>query len=137
MNTRAGTPCHKCDTVFASSHAARRLNSPAGMLHLTESLVLTTSAAIAGVSFLLLVYAWRGRLTDDQPLCRKCGFDLFGLPETSRCCPECGAELSRKRATRVGHRRKRGPLLVLGTLLLLLGATPPVGVQVARARGVD
>lgn len=41
-------------------------------------------AAIIAVPIIgaaLTAYALRGRRTDDHPLCRRCGFDLFGMPE--------------------------------------------------------
>jgi hypothetical protein len=46
----------------------------------------------------LMIRLRRGRRVGDHPSCRKCGHDLFGLPETSACCPECGADLTRRRA---------------------------------------
>jgi hypothetical protein len=107
------------------------------MLHITESLILTSSAATVGVALCILAYALRGRRTDDHPLCRKCGFDLFGLPATSARCPECGRDVTVRRAVRVGHRRKRRLPLAMGLLLFSLAVTPIVVVKVARARGVD
>src|SRR3954452_20405965 len=59
----------------------------------------------------LLVYALRGRRVDDHPLCRRCGFDLFGKPAESTVCSECGADLGRRRAMRVGQRESRAGLL--------------------------
>jgi cytochrome c-type biogenesis protein CcmH/NrfF len=32
---------------------------------------------------LLVVRGMRGRAVDDHPICRRCGFDLFGRPEGS------------------------------------------------------
>src|SRR5215208_2333842 len=73
---------------------------------------LTLFTAIAcGVTGLMMILARRGRRIDDHPLCRKCGFDLFGLPGTSHNCPECGRDLRRRRATRIGHRQRHRPLL--------------------------
>jgi hypothetical protein len=107
------------------------------MIRLTEHLILFTSAVTAGVAAILFVYAWRGRRTDDHPICRKCRFDLFGLPETSTQCPECGTDLSRPRAVRIGNREvRRGPR----TTALLLGClAAPVWILAAVVwfRGVD
>lgn len=58
---------------------------------------------IAGV--VLLGWAWRGRRVDDHPVCRKCRFDLYGLPEPE-ACPECGAALGGAGAVRIGNRRR-------------------------------
>src|SRR2546427_12425775 len=66
-----------------------------------------------------LVYGIRGRRTDDHPICRRCGFDLFGRPEGSEGCSECGADLHAATAMRIGHRRRRPMLALLGVLLIL------------------
>jgi predicted RNA-binding Zn-ribbon protein involved in translation (DUF1610 family) len=75
--------------------------------------MLGTSAFIgpvilaAALAALLLGLGWRGRRIDRHPLCRKCGFDLVGRPTESVVCPECGADLRRRRSIRIGHRQKR------------------------------
>jgi len=79
---------------------------------------ISTSGAIIGI---ILVYlAWRGRRIDDHPLCRKCGFDLTGRSPQAERCSECGALLSRRRAIRIGHRRKHRLGLVSGFILFLI-----------------
>jgi hypothetical protein len=50
---------------------------------MTATLSLTPLVAAPAAAFAaaaLLVFALRGRRVDDHPLCRKCGFDLFGKP---------------------------------------------------------
>src|SRR5688500_20118731 len=47
---------------------------------------------LAGMLFVRL--GLRGKRVDDHPLCRRCGLDLFGLPEGATKCSECGADLS-------------------------------------------
>jgi hypothetical protein len=94
-------------------------------------LLLPLAIFIAGI--VLLFRGLRGKLIDMHPLCRKCGFDLFGLPKDSTRCSECGAELNHKRAIRVGHRARRWGMIVAGIwlmapLLLLAGI---IGRQVA------
>ncbi len=85
------------------------------------TLALLASAALLAVGL-------RGRRTDDHPLCRRCGYDLTG--RVSDRCAECGADLSRRRATRVGHRvRRRGPLAA-GVVVVL------ASVAVLGTRGV-
>lgn len=79
--------------------------------------------SITLLCFILLVGAalfaagMRGRRIDDHPLCRKCGFDLTGKPAESARCAECGADLSKPNAIRVGHRVRRRALGVAGLLL--------------------
>jgi len=77
---------------------------------------------LAGVVLLLL--GFRGRLVSTHPHCRACGFDLAGLPEpiAARPCPECGADLTARRAIRPGRRCRRPRVLVAGVLCLLLAA---------------
>ena len=76
-------------------------------------------ASLAGVALLWL--GLRGRRVDDHPLCRRCRFDLTGLPPDSRRCPECGADLAAPRSRVVGHRRRRTGWVAAGTALLVLG----------------
>jgi hypothetical protein len=76
-----------------------------------------TILLIAGL--VLLIRGLRGRVIDDHPLCRACGFDLFGLPAGVTKCSECGADISGARATRIGHRQRRPGMALLGSLLIL------------------
>ena len=71
------------------------------------------------IGSMLLICGLRGRAMDDHPICRRCRFDLFGLPPGGKKCSECGADLSLARAVRIGNRRKRPGLATLGALLML------------------
>ena len=101
--------------------------------------MLLLSACIIGllvpVGVALLAVGLRGRRTDDHPLCRRCGYDLTGGPAGR--CPECGADLARRRAVRVGHRARRPVLLSLGTALALPLSTALGVLGVADLRGID
>ena len=98
------------------------------------------STAIIGllviVGVALLAIGLRGRRTDDHPLCRRCGYDLTA-GDTAGRCPECGADLSRRRTLQIGHRSRRPVLIVVGTVLqapcLLIAG---VGIWV-HSRGID
>ena len=68
----------------------------------------------------MLIWGLRGTRIDDHPICRKCGFDLVGLPGTSLVCSECGADVKRKGAVRTGHRRRRRGLVVVGASAIVL-----------------
>lgn len=99
--------------------------------------------AIAALALLILVgtsllaIGFRGRCTDDHALCRRCGFDLFAKPVGSDLCPECGADVTKARSVRVGHRRRRPAFLMVGVICVLAGAVPVAALAVVRARGAD
>src|SRR5688572_6560291 len=73
--------------------------------------------AVAGAA--VFAFGWRGRRVGDHPFCRRCGFDLFGLPAESQACPECGGDLAAPRATVVGTRRRRPGVAGAGAALML------------------
>jgi hypothetical protein len=99
--------------------------------------LLVLPAAALLVSAGLLVHALRGRRVDDHPVCRKCGFDLFGKPTGSSICSECGADLTRPRATRVGRRERRRRVIAVALPVLLL-CTAWLGLLGwGAARGTD
>ena len=106
---------------------------PSGRIRgVTVPLTIPAANALLLVGGVLLGIGWRGRRVDDHPLCRRCGFDLTGLPGGSNC-PECGADVAAPKAVRVGHRRRRTALILLGLAVMLV---PLVGGGVAL-RGVD
>lgn len=99
---------------------------------------------IGGVSAIFLLLGiglmsvgLRGRRVGDHPYCRRCGFDLFGKPDSTPRCGECGADLQRPRATVIGQRRRRVFPLILGVLFCLAGLGVGIGGGVAQARGVN
>lgn len=74
-------------------------------------------ALVAGVGLILLLLGLRGRRVGDHRHCRRCGFDLTGTPDAP-LCNECGRDLAKPRATRLGHLQRRRVPMVLGSLLL-------------------
>lgn len=80
---------------------------------------LVSSLFLIGVG--ALCWGLRGRTVGNHPACRRCGYDLSGRPTGAQACSECGVELSRSNAIRVGIRRRR-PLPVVAGLLLALPA---------------
>ncbi len=83
-------------------------------------IIIVLSFAIAAIGIALLVRGWRGRQIDDHPLCSGCGYDLVGSDDQTRVCPECGNDLARLGALRIGHRRRRPFAITFGVLLLAL-----------------
>jgi hypothetical protein len=87
----------------------------------------TVLLVILGLSGLLMfARGWRGKLLDDHPLCRRCGFDLFGRPAGSNACSKCGADLAGPQAIVVGHRRRYHGLILLGGAIAILSVAIPV-----------
>lgn len=84
-------------------------------------LVLALSIALL-LAIVLTIRGWIGHRIDDHPLCRRCGFDLYGRPATSTVCPECGTDLSPPGAITVGHQVRRWRLIAGGTSLLAIAA---------------
>ena len=79
--------------------------------------ILTIPIALAG-TWALCRGLW-GRRVDDHPRCRRCSFDLTGRSESTTRCGECGADLNRPRAVRVGGRSRRPTSVVAGVVVLL------------------
>ncbi len=94
---------------------------------------------LAVVGIALLIWCFRGKRIGDHPVCRRCDFDLTGLPKESGRCPECGADLSRTRAIRIGHRHRRPVLATLATLMILPvpGGVGAVGWLLATGRDLS
>jgi hypothetical protein len=81
--------------------------------------VLNGVIVAAAVGLGLLVLGLGGRRVGDHPFCRRCGFDLFGKPDESTACPECGGDVARRRATVIGVRRRRRWAIALAAVILL------------------
>src|SRR5438105_668743 len=74
----------------------------------------------------ILLKGLKGRRVGDHPICARCGYDLFGKPEESKVCPECGADLCEKKAVVIGWRQKRAGMVLVGLLIVGLGL---IGVE--------
>jgi len=92
--------------------------------HADDVDVLTTFlgvlACLATLAAFLLERGWRGWPKNRRPLCRRCNYLLEGLDRPS-VCPECGADLRRRRGIRIGELRRRKRMLTAGVLVLLVG----------------
>jgi hypothetical protein len=97
-------------------------------------LLVPILAALAGA--VLLWLGLRGSKIDNHPICRKCGFDLFGLDMAVKC-PECGADLEARDAIRLGHRERRAVPLTAGLVLLTSAMAVLLAIGLSVARGVD
>lgn len=84
--------------------------------------MLTLAITLLALGLLLVALSVRGRVVARGRFCRRCRFDLAGLGPDRDACPECGRSLSAPRAARPALRRISRPGLVLGVVLLLIGA---------------
>lgn len=57
-----------------------------------------------------------------EPRCRKCAHDLRSIDPAKRGCPECGADLTKRRAVLTGRRSVRPVVTSVGCVLLALAA---------------
>jgi hypothetical protein len=71
------------------------------------------------VGAMLLVMGFRGRRTNEHPVCRGCRYDLEGVYPDHAVCPECGLALAG--GVRHGVRRRRPRVVALGAVALLIG----------------
>jgi len=96
------------------------------------ALTLTFAALVAVV---IAVKAWRGRRIDDHPICRGCGYDLH--ESAGETCPECGADVTKPHAVRIGNRRRRPALLAASVALLLTSLAGGGVVLYVAVTGLD
>lgn len=97
--------------------------------------LILTLVAVFGM--FMFFRGWWGNRIDDHPICRRCGFDLFGLPEGVTRCSECGADLTRPWAIRGGHRARRPALIGSGLFLVLVSTAALAAIGWARAKDFD
>jgi hypothetical protein len=89
--------------------------------------LIAALAILTCVGLALLVAGWRGRRINDHPICRKCRFDLVGAADDAERCPECGRDLTQRRAIRIGVRRRRWLLVAFGLVTTATSASVGVG----------
>lgn len=82
---------------------------------------LYDALVVVGIGAVLaFLYGFRAKQIDNHPICRRCGYDLFGLGKDHRLCPECGAVLQLARAIRIGHRTRHKPLMLIAACIAAL-----------------
>jgi hypothetical protein len=91
-------------------------------------LAATAWTAVFSFGVLLLWRGLRGRLTDHDPRCRKCGYNLVASPQRPGLCPECGAQIYGLGTIRLGARRRRESLVIIGAAIMIL-CLAPIGLS--------
>lgn len=90
----------------------------------TPILIYVLAGLIFSSGLFVLIFGLFGKRTDDHPWCRMCRFDLFGRDEDAeQTCPECGSDLSKAKAIRIGQRQKRKGVIAIGSLIMFLAVT--------------
>jgi len=95
------------------------------------------ASIIALCSLAMLAVAMRGRRIDDHPLCRKCGYDLTGRTAEDIKCSECGTDLQRRNAIRIGHHVRRRGLAAIASLGLLISTSTIGTIEYFQYRNVN
>ncbi len=144
--TRWGVTCWVTDETDAAPVGAP-VGAPVlcstGVLETPLSWLPLVALGVAVVGLIaggwLTVVGLRGRRVGDHPHCRRCGFDLHGLPAEGLICPECGARVGGPvrligRRVHLGRRERRRRPLRWG-LALGLPAMLGLGLLVAAAAG--
>lgn len=99
-------------------------------------------AGISLLCFLVALIAWRwakrGKRVDRHPICRKCGYDMFGrdlaeLPD----CPECGTQIYSHKQLRLGNREPRVVTSRAALSLALLALVASMGCTAKWAQTYD
>ena len=85
----------------------------------------------------MVLYGLLGRRINKHPICRRCKFDLVGHMSDIERCPECGCIIRGKRDVRIGMRKRRLILALLGTLLILLNSAFLTTAAIGTARGIE
>lgn len=90
----------------------------------TTTLVILALAILLAAGVTLLTLGLRGKRLNDHPHCRRCGYDVSAAGEAPggapTICPECGRDLTRPRAIRIGARRRRRGMIAAGSAMLLV-----------------
>lgn len=105
------------------------------MSGMSAAVISLACGLIGGV--VLAWLGWRGLRVDDHPVCQRCGFDLFGMPQGGSKCSECGADLSVPGALVDGNRRRRGGLLLAGGSLGAIAMMALIGLAWAIVSGLN
>ena len=82
-------------------------------------LILFIAIGLTLPPLLFARWAWRARRSvrvGTHPHCDRCDHNLFGLPETSERCPECGGDLREARAVVAGAPRANRVIVVTATV---------------------
>ena len=91
------------------------------MVDNSPEILLTFSVILLGAGLILWRIGKFGKRIDRHPICRKCGFDLYGSYRLDYTCSECGARTFPPDGIRVGNRREVAWLVYGGVFLLILG----------------
>lgn len=96
--------------------------------------ILVVALGLVPLGATLIVLGCRGRRVGDAPHCRKCGYNLTGLP--SEACPECGSSCT-GRGVAVGRKQRLRSAIVAGLVATIAGLVLGGAAGYTRVRNVD
>lgn len=104
------------------------------MLNATALLLFTFIAVGIGI----FLKGLRGQPEWTSPTCAKCRYNLRQLDaETTRECPECGADLHRPGAVRFGRTARNRKLMIGGVVIALIPLLIIGGSMLQRTLGIN
>ena len=113
------------------------IDTPLPVTFLTVGFLIICCLFVIGLGVYLLITGWRGRKLDDHPVCRKCRFDLFGLPTDTTNCPECGQNIANPREVLPGNRQRSRLRVMTGLLLICFVCLSLGGLAAGKMRRVN
>ncbi|QQE13708.1 hypothetical protein JD969_09675 [Planctomycetota bacterium] len=86
---------------------------------------LIINSIITLITLFYLVRLIRGKRIDRHPLCRKCNYDLTGLPDPLTNCPECGHNLTSTKPIRT----PRASAFITTSLIIFIILITPIAID--------
>jgi hypothetical protein len=100
-----------------------------------SELILLLIGSVLIVGIILAYRGIRGVPVLSDPKCTRCGYDLRWIkPEVNVVCPECGSDLTARRAIRFAEYQRRPRLVLAGLGLVVVAFVAPVGLRFLLVR---
>jgi len=106
-----------------------------GGVAISEVILLLFLGSALILGFIFVYRGVRGVPVLSDPKCTRCGYDLRWIkPGVNVVCPECGSDLTARRAIRFAEYQRRPRLIFIGLGLMAAAVIAPIGLQLLAAR---